>query len=206
MLFTRQIKYNELIHPFVCVDDLFTDEELDKIVKYCESKGLEEAQIVNEKLSEESTIIDKDVRLSSVSMIAFDKEENNWLFEKLWKITNKVNEDTFQYDLRGFNSVQYTVYDGENSRYDFHTDMTTGSRSKEEQLPRKLSFSLVLNDPETFEGGDFQFYFGGHKTETIAQAKGRLIIFPSFNVHRVTAMKSGARKSLVWWVLGPKFR
>ena len=206
MLFTRQIKFNEFVHPFVCIDNLFTEEELDKIIKYCEGNGLEDAQIINEDNLGDSTLVNKDVRVSTISMVHFNKEENNWLFEKLWQITNKINAETFQYELRGFNSVQYTVYNGENSRYDFHTDMTAGPRSVEEQLPRKLSFSLVLSDASEFEGGNFQFFFGGHQPETIAQVKGRLIIFPSFNVHRVTAIKSGARKSLVWWVLGPKFK
>lgn len=206
MLFTNQQKFNEFVPTFVCIDNLVTDEELEQIIAYCETNELESARIVNNNKDEELTIVNKDVRVSSVAMVNFLKGENDWLFEKLWKITNKINQATFQYNLTGFNAVQYTVYEGENSRYDFHTDMATGKSSLEEPLPRKLSFSLILNDPETFEGGNFQFYFGGPQPETIVQKKGRLIVFPSFNVHRVTAMKSGVRKSLVWWAVGPKLK
>jgi PKHD-type hydroxylase len=206
MLFGRKLKFNEFIPPFVCIDNLFTDEELEQIIKYCEEMELTDAKIVNASNDEDLTIVNKDIRVSNVAMIHFNKEDNNWLFEKIWDITRKVNDNSFQYDLTGFDAVQYTVYEGEDSRYDFHTDMATGKLSVEEHLPRKLSFSLVLSDPETFEGGDFQFYFGGHEAENIVQKKGRLIVFPSFNVHRVTAIKSGTRKSLVWWVVGPKLR
>jgi PKHD-type hydroxylase len=206
MLFSNKLKFNEFIPPFVCIDDLFTSEELEQIIKYCEDRELQDARIITANSSDDLTVVNTDIRVSSVAMIDFLKDENSWLFDKLWKITKKINQDSFQYDLTGFEAVQYTVYDGNNSRYDFHTDMATGNLSVEEHLPRKLSFSLVLSDPETFEGGDFQFYFGGHKPETIVQKKGRLIVFPSFNVHRVTTMKSGTRKSLVWWVVGPKFK
>lgn len=206
MLFTKQQKFNEFIPSFVCVDDLFTDDELEQLIKYFEDKELHDAQILNGKTDEDLAIVNEDIRVSKVAMVHFLKEENEWLFEKIWEITKKINRESFQYDLTGFEDVQYTVYEGESSRYDFHTDMATGKLSVEERLPRKLSFSLVLSDPETFEGGDFQFYFGGHEPQTIIQKKGRLIVFPSFNVHRVTAMKSGVRKSLVWWVVGPKLR
>lgn len=171
MLFANRLKFNEFIPPFVCVDNLFTDTELEQIIKYCENRELEDARIVNSDTSQDLTLVNKDIRVSDVAMIHFDKEDNNWLFEKLWAITKRVNGESFQYDLTGFEAVQYTVYEGENSRYDFHTDMATGKLSLEEHLPRKLSFSLVLSDPDNFEGGDFQFYFGGHKPETITQKK-----------------------------------
>jgi len=36
--------------------------------------------------------------------------------------------------------------------------------------------------------------------------KGDIIVFPSFMVHRVKPVTKGTRKSIVIWVLGPKFR
>jgi PKHD-type hydroxylase len=40
----------------------------------------------------------------------------------------------------------------------------------------------------------------------IEQKKGRLIIFPSYLLHKVTPIKSGTRRSLVTWVNGPHFK
>jgi PKHD-type hydroxylase len=38
------------------------------------------------------------------------------------------------------------------------------------------------------------------------QAKGMVILFPSWVIHRVTPVTKGVRKSIVVWVTGPKFR
>ena len=38
------------------------------------------------------------------------------------------------------------------------------------------------------------------------KARGTLVAFPSYVMHRVTPVTSGTRKSLVAWVAGPKFR
>jgi PKHD-type hydroxylase len=38
------------------------------------------------------------------------------------------------------------------------------------------------------------------------RARGTLVAFPSYLLHRVTPITSGTRKSLVAWVSGPVFR
>jgi PKHD-type hydroxylase len=71
---------------------------------------------------------------------------------------------------------------------------------------RKLSLTLLLSDPDTdFEGGELQF---GHETtaESAKIKKGTLILFPSFELHQVTPVTKGVRKSIVVWILGPKWK
>jgi PKHD-type hydroxylase len=66
---------------------------------------------------------------------------------------------------------------------------------------------MFLNDPSEYKGGKFQFNEGTEKAALdVPQVKGRMILFPSFMIHRVTPVTKGIRKSLVAWVLGPKFR
>jgi PKHD-type hydroxylase len=70
--------------------------------------------------------------------------------------------------------------------------------------PRKLSLTLLLNDD--FEGGEFQVNDGKEEMAiTVPMNKGRVVLFPSFMIHRVKPVTKGVRKSLVVWVLGPKF-
>jgi len=58
-----------------------------------------------------------------------------------------------------------------------------------------------------YEGGEFQINNGQEKdVETIPTKKGRMIIFPSFMIHRVAPVTKGKRKSVVVWVTGPKFK
>ena len=42
--------------------------------------------------------------------------------------------------------------------------------------------------------------------EEVKQRKNRLIAFPSYMLHRVKPVVKGTRKSLVFWIIGPKFK
>ena len=117
----------------------------------------------------------------------------------------------YEFDLNGFEAIQYTVYNEEGEqRYDLHMDTILGT-DKSMDLPetRKLSLSMVLSDPSEYEGGKFQLQTGSpeeDKLMTVEQLKGRVIGFPSFLLHRVSPVTKGTRKSLVVWVEGPKFK
>lgn len=73
---------------------------------------------------------------------------------------------------------------------------------------RKISMTLNLTDPNSYEGGNLKFDLGPHvKGDRIkvcddSRSQGSLIIFPSFMYHCVTPVTSGTRFSLVLWCLG----
>ena len=68
---------------------------------------------------------------------------------------------------------------------------------------RKISMTLLLNDPSEFEGGDLELMAPG-KFAKLKQ--GHAIIFASFINHRVNPVKRGIRQSLVVWFGGKPFR
>jgi PKHD-type hydroxylase len=72
-----------------------------------------------------------------------------------------------------------------------------------QENPRKLSFTLLLNDPKEFEGGKFEFK--GLKEQPVLE-QGSIIVFPSVLEHRVTPVTEGVRYSAVTWMHGPNFR
>jgi len=73
---------------------------------------------------------------------------------------------------------------------------------------RKISMTLNLTDPKSYEGGNLKFDLGPHvkgdrlKVCDDSRSQGSLIIFPSFSYHCVTPVTSGTRYSLVLWLLG----
>jgi PKHD-type hydroxylase len=76
---------------------------------------------------------------------------------------------------------------------------------------RKLSLTLNLTDPETYEGGNLKFYLGENSENSFievkeAREKGSIIVFPSFMDHCVTPVTKGTRYSLVNWVNGRPFK
>jgi PKHD-type hydroxylase len=117
-----------------------------------------------------------------------------------------MNNEFFRFDLTGFDYVQYTEYRDSSDLYNFHVDCWMGQNTPHEHsFPRKLSCSLVLSDRSEFRGGEFEVMYSSTPQE-IEQVKGRLIVFPSYMLHRVKAVTAGTRKSMVFWIVGPKFR
>ena len=72
-----------------------------------------------------------------------------------------------------------------------------------EQPVRKISMTLLLNDPSEFEGGDLEIKAPGKFAEL---KQGHAIIFASFLNHRVNPVRRGLRQSLVVWFGGKPFR
>lgn len=127
-------------------------------------------------------------------------EETSWLYEKVGDMVKKANK-IWGFDVTGFGEdFQFGEYNSEdNGYYDWHLDLGP------ESIWRKISLSIQLTDPETYEGGDLQF----HKSQnyvTAPKEKGTIILFPSYLCHRVTPVTKGVRHSLVTWITGPPYR
>lgn len=193
-------------YPFIFWDDWISEEELNSIESYCNNAEITDGQVIN---TDGSLSTDLDIRISKVGLYRPD-ENNKWFFEKCLHIADRINNDFYNFDLTGFDYFQYTVYDNVGSKYDFHTDMSFGDNiTPGMELTRKLSFVLFLSDKDKdYTGGDFELLVNTKEKDVIRpeQKRGRIIAFPSFMLHRVSPILSGVRKSIVFWVQGPKFK
>lgn len=179
----------------------FSAAEIERMTAFFSKEKLRPADVEQEKS------IDQRIRIANVKFY-YPDEENFWIFEKLNDIIVMGNEHVWNFDLNGYESFQYTEYEAsQGGKYEFHADLDYSDRREmSDPQTRKLSLTLVLNEPAAdFEGGEFQFLLGT-KPITCAQTKGAVILFPSWVLHRVTPVTKGVRKSLVVWVTGPKFR
>jgi len=78
---------------------------------------------------------------------------------------------------------------------------------------RKVSCSLLLSDPKSFEGGSLDLAVPTCQNGNLVYKKitvrpmgiGTLIFFPSFIPHQVNPVTKGIRHSLVIWALGPTY-
>jgi len=213
------MKYNDLYnnpreratvtYPYAWWDDGFTNEELDKIVNYCEDKGLQRAVTIGADPIKDKQRIEQ-IRRCDVKFHARN-EENYWFFDRLNFIIKSLNDRFYNFELNGYGSFQYTSYNSkELGKYGWHMDTHLGLDAipKDMHEPRKLSLTLLLNDPvKDFQGGEFQLNIAEEKNPmTVPFKKGRAVVFPSFLLHQVTPVTKGFRKSAVVWVTGPKFR
>ena len=120
--------------------------------------------------------------------------------EKKDKNNLKINLPFFKFDLYGFNEfLQFTNYTAPGAKYGKHIDRATDFSI------RKISMSIQLTDPSTYEGGELCLYDSNEGVE-MDKAQGKLIIFPSYVLHEVKPVTKGERNSLVGWVTGSPFK
>ena len=184
------------ISKHVCTEKFFNKEERNKIQELVDSLEFENAKIVSDG---EGNQFDESYRKSNVKWIYFS-EESSWLFIKLMKLIQITNNSNWNFDLiMAKEPIQYTEYT-DDGHYDWHIDAGGGYMNQ-----RKVSLSVLLSDPDEYEGGDLQIWPGG-EIRTAERILGGVTLFPSCLLHRVTPVTKGVRKSLVFWVGGVPYR
>ena len=178
----------------------------ERIVKDCKQNILKEATIYG---SDKKGRDDPEIRKTSVHFI---KDKDNEINELAWHFLREANKIQFNYDLTYFQAIQFGEYkDG--GFYGWHQDASSIDPDNE---TRKLSLTLVLSNPDNFEGGELQFYNGGRPMEDMGEitgeqvtndikAQGSVVVFDSRDWHRVTPVTKGVRHSIVCWTVGPNF-
>ena len=148
-----------------------------------------------------------DLRQSKTRWIHGGDGTTDWVFERLRTVVLSANA-TMKFDLCDLNYLQFTEYDVSYSgHYDYHVDFGTGPSL----MFRKLTVIVQLTDPADYDGCEL---FVGTAINTraslmevpVCKARGCVLVFPSFLVHRVSPITRGMRRSLVGWVEGPPYR
>lgn len=201
---TRERRF--ITYPFCYWDNAFSSEEIDRMCNHViyDIGNVQDGTVFSQGESQSAQ-----GRKSKVNF--FHKNENTeWFFNKLNYYINELNNNYYNFDINGYDAIQYTEYHSSVlGKYDWHMDTFISDQIPENEIDtRKLSAIVLASEPgKDFTGGDFQLNIGSEQNPaSILMHKGKLIIFPSFLIHRVTPVTQGIRKSFVVWVTGPKFR
>ena len=175
---------------------------LDKTISYYIVGLLEKEFLLDGSVGTDNTV-NKKYRDCKIEWLS----HTHWISGMMAHYVREANEKFFNYDLTGWASnIQYTTYDQKNSQYKWHCDVGS-TENLNNCESRKLTISLLLSDPDEYEGGEFQLQLCGRSDMiTLKPPLGYAIIFPSTSVHRVRPIKSGVRTSLVGWYGGPNFK
>ena len=123
------------------------------------------------------------------------------MYRDLYKFIVQANENHFGFgDIQITENAQFTEYP-EGGFYDWHMDCDVSMAH--EPPVRKISMTLLLNDPAEFEGGELEIMAPGKYADL---KQGHAICFASFLNHRVNKVTRGMRQSLVVWFGGKAFR
>lgn len=136
------------------------------------------------------------------------REDSHWLYDRVGEIIRYHNQTYFGYDLSGIETLQFSEYRAPAGHYGPHLDWGS-SRNGVQETARKLSFTVQLSDPDSYEGGDLVIHDGQDQDPLIIarrRAVGSIVVFPAWVLHEVTAVTRGVRRSLVGWCVGPEFR
>lgn len=78
--------------------------------------------------------------------------------------------------------------------YGWHVDMASMNGIRTD-----LSFTLFLNEPDTYEGGELQIDYGVSIKKFKGKA-GQIVVYPTGQLHQVTPVTSGERLVIVGWI------
>ena len=150
-------------------------------------------------------------------------DQDDWVGPFIYQYIQQANEHLFQYDITGvyYNNIHHLEYTDGNF-HGWHIDNNGCDNIAYEppcsraavivpkQYTRKLSFTLQLSDPEDYTGGELEIEVNSSddpkKTITLEKERGVLGIFDPRTRHRINPIKSGTRKALVGWAIGPRWR
>lgn len=154
-----------------------------------------------------TNVVDTSIRKSTLRWVSREDPAMQWLFLRMERLMLESNRVGFGLEIAGqcggFTEIQFTEYHADaGHRYDWHED---NNWRRTEPFDRKLSMVIQLSKQQDYEGGRLELH-NDPLPEGYFRDQGDVILFPSFNRHRVTAVTSGTRYSLVTWFVGPRLR
>jgi PKHD-type hydroxylase len=189
-------------------------ETCEKIISLGLGKVPEEGLVHRKenKSQDEGSMAALDQRRSMVSWL-----DEPWLYELLQPYIHTANREAnwnFEWDFTEM--LQFTVYE-EGQHYNWHPDQNSHPYQHDdgqdfEGKIRKISASIILNDPSEYEGGELEFDLGRINGEPASETcdqltkQGSIVVFPSFVYHRVKPVTKGTRYSLVMWNIGYPYK
>jgi PKHD-type hydroxylase len=143
--------------------------------------------------------VDTKKRITTISWIPFKKMPE--MYQDIEKTMLQANNNHFGFEgMQLTEPGQFTHY-LTGGFYEWHMDNDV--LGKHQPPVRKISMTLLLSDPSTFEGGELEFM---DDKKAVKLKQGQAIFFASWLRHRVKPVTSGERTSLVMWFGGPSFK
>jgi PKHD-type hydroxylase len=153
----------------------------------------------------------KDNSIRSVDIIEWrhllESERMQKLHNKIVTQISQINHTTFEFELTELQNIELGRYSS-GCHYTWHSDL----RDVDRKISRKLSFSILLNSPNEYSGGEFLWGIKDPKVNDPQMvdykklSAGSIIVFPSYLPHSITPVTDGVRYQMFGWIMGPRFK
>ena len=179
----------------------FTKAYCEHVVRIIKTRPYKEATMASDGSNS-----DNSYRRSNIRWIQPDDPELNDLFNQLWYMAIKANNDWFNFHITNLPYLQVAEYQSAVlGEYKSHHDVFY--MNGDPVYHRKLSCVIQLTDPTEYDGGDLVFEnITQYPNPLELRQQGSVIFFPSFTMHRATQVTKGDRYSIAGWFEGPKWR
>jgi len=175
--------------PYVFLENAFSPEECDRVMECGRALALWPGQVSGGDP-------DNAMRDSSVTLLK-PGPDTKWMYDRVFELVSRFNNQLWRFELAGAEPMQFAAY-GVEQHYDWHVDLWANKPKN----ARKLSVSVQLSAPDEYDGGNFEIDQSGAPNALGPRAKGTMILFPSYILHRVQPVTNGIRHSLVAWIVG----
>jgi PKHD-type hydroxylase len=181
----------------------FTPDECNRIIEDGLKIKPHDAQVGVTGLNQSQ---DQKNRRSQIRFIEKKNPDFVWLFDRVWKMALRANEEWFDFHITKMDYIQLAEYDESYlGEYKDHHDVFW--INKDPYYHRKLSAVIQLTDDKLYEGGNLELLQLLQNPNPVdMRQQGTTIFFPSFFLHRATPVTKGRRYSLACWFDGPKWR
>lgn len=169
--------------------EALTDAECDKLLGLADGLDMHKGGIMG-------AVVDTKVRDADIATVPVTAD-TMWLFDRLMGAVRGAN-GWWNFDLTHLHMIEVGKYEP-GQHYVHHIDLGPGLAT------RKLSLVVMLSNPKDYTGGDLELRFQ-EKAVKAPKARGAIVVFPAWTLHRVTPVKTGVRRTATAWVQGPAFR
>jgi predicted 2-oxoglutarate/Fe(II)-dependent dioxygenase YbiX len=170
------------------IPNLLSQSEIEEFVRSTADLKFNQASVY----SKGQGFIDRSVRKTRVKSL----NAQGKIFEKVQKAFVEKNSEIWKIDTQfEFENMQYSEYK-KGDFFSWHLDgMDDGFKQR-----RLFTMVLFLSQQKTYVGGEFEIKDWTQKAYPIEQTPGSLLVFPSGVLHQVKPVKSGVRRTLVFFV------
>jgi PKHD-type hydroxylase len=180
----------------------FTPEQCQHLISVATQRPASEAQIGTDA----GIRPDDSFRRSSIWFVNRGDAELGYLFDDLWRLAIRANQDWFDVHISKIDYYQIAEYDGER-RGEYKTHHDIFYMNGDPYYHRKLSCVIQLSNPADYTGGDLTFeHVSAYPDAGEMRQQGTAIFFPSFVRHAALPVTAGKRHSIAAWFDGPKWR
>jgi len=208
---TQSFRIKQEHAEYLIVEGVFDVEMLDRLAKFLARKRPRAAKMKNEGGDSDderkARYNDRDSRVSWFNA----QDECPWLHERLSAVTTWADQQQWKLLKVGadgrtkcdYEETQYAVYGANQHFKAWHQDAFAEGNDLEDA--RQITTVAMLSRRSDYTGGQFQAKVQGSAAnkkllKSLPLDAGDCVIFPAKRlVHRVNFVRSGIRKTLVYW-------